>query len=1224
MRLIIDMQGAQSESRYRGIGRYTMNLAHALIRNRGNHEIVLVLSGLMPDTIEMIRAAFQEKLSPDNLRVWHALGPVQASHLGNEDRRRFAEIAREAFIRDLQPDVVLVTSLFEGYGDNAVTSIGRLDSQTPVCAVLYDLIPLVNSEKYLTTNPLYAEYYREKLGHVKRAQHLLAISEFTRQEGIALLEKNALDITNISGAADSLFYQTGAHTESLNSARVKLGINRPFILYTGGADERKNLPRLLKAYARLPADIRSRLQLVLAGKMPTDSVAESQSLATDLGLGQGHLLFTGYLTDEELTVLYKSCHLYVFPSWHEGFGLPALEAMACGAPVIGSNTSSLPEVIGRQDALFDPFDVQAIAAKIEQALTDDAFRADLSAYGLARSKEFSWDATGRCAIAALQSIARPAAVEFFDYSLQQSRLYEALAQTLVKQQPAAVTLAAACIAQNQQSAYMRQLLIDVSELSQRDAATGVQRVVRNYLKWLLASPPSGYRVEPVFATPHEGYRYARNFTLRFLGQAVQEDLDTPMRWQRGDIFFGLDMQHHVQLAHHDFYKKLRLEGVVVKFLLFDLLPIQLADFFQDSKAAELHKKLLSVMANTDGVICISRATSDAYRDWLREHKIETTPGFQNDWVHIGADIEAVTTAKNFDVDFDTAVAKLKERTTFLCVSTLEPRKGQQQILDAIETLWRDGHDVNLAFVGQRGWKVESLVDRLNNHPERQKRLFWFEGIDDNRLEQVYAASQCLIAASINEGFGLSLIEGARYGLPIIARDIPVFREVAGDAAFYFSGDTTANLSTAIAQWLDLFRTNQYPDSGEIRWSTWAQSTDNLKKVLCEPRSRLKQLLVDVSELVQHDAKTGIQRVVRSVLSEWLNEPPKGVRVEPVYATADGPYRYARKFTSKFLGSATHLSIDAPIEFGPGDVFFALDYQPQVQIAQTDFYQYLRRQGVTVKFMLYDLLCVFLPSYFPSGSQDRHSAWLEVVAETDGAVCISRSVADEMTQWMNAKSFNRLSQFSLDWIHLGADIDNSSASEGLPQNWEPVIESLSSTPSFLMVGTLEPRKGHAQVLTAFERLWREGNLVNLVIVGKAGWMVDDLISRLKSHPERGRHLFWLEAVSDQYLEKVYAASRCLIAASFGEGFGLPLIEAAQHKLPIVARDIPVFREVAGNHAHYFAGDEPSSLVNSIQHWLSLFESDKHPKCDDMPWMTWKESVQQLNQKLFQTNKGYRTT
>ncbi|MDO9535816.1 MAG: glycosyltransferase, partial [Bacillota bacterium] len=130
----------------------------------------------------------------------------------------------------------------------------------------------------------------------------------------------------------------------------------------------------------------------------------------------------------------------------------------------------------------------------------------------------------------------------------------------------------------------------------------------------------------------------------------------------------------------------------------------------------------------------------------------------------------------------------------------------------------------------------------------------------------------------------------------------------------------------------------------------------------------------------------------------------------------------------------------------------------------------------------------------------------------------------------------------------------------------------------------------------------------------GWQVEALIARIRQHPELGRRLFWLNYISDAYLEKVYAASACLIAASEGEGFGLPLIEAARHRLPIIARGIPVFKEVAGEHALYFDGLRPADLAAAIEHWLALAGRGAAPPATGMQWLTWTESIGQLKQKL----------
>lgn len=134
--------------------------------------------------------------------------------------------------------------------------------------------------------------------------------------------------------------------------------------------------------------------------------------------------------------------------------------------------------------------------------------------------------------------------------------------------------------------------------------------------------------------------------------------------------------------------------------------------------------------------------------------------------------------------------------------------------------------------------------------------------------------------------------------------------------------------------------------------------------------------------------------------------------------------------------------------------------------------------------------------------------------------------------------------------------------------------------------------------------------NLLIVGKQGWMVESLVQRLKNHPENGKRLFWFEGIDDDYLCSLYAQADALIAASLGEGFGLPLIEAAQYGLPLIVRDIPVFREVAGNHAFYFEGEQPKDLCESLTTWLDLHRDAQHPQSNGMPWITWEQSAQQL--------------
>jgi glycosyltransferase involved in cell wall biosynthesis len=377
-----------------------------------------------------------------------------------------------------------------------------------------------------------------------------------------------------------------------------------------------------------------------------------------------------------------------------------------------------------------------------------------------------------------------------------------------------------------------------------------------------------------------------------------------------------------------------------------------------------------------------------------------------------------------------------------------------------------------------------------------------------------------------------------------------------------------------------------------------------------PRVGARQLFVDISELVQWDVGSGIQRVVRSILKQLLNFPPEGFRVEPVYATVDQGYRYARRFILRFLGCPDSVLTDDPIDFQAGDLFLGLDLLPVIVPAQQAFYQQLRNCGLNVYFVVYDMLPITLPNAFPPNLAKMFQPWLKVVIKSDGVVCISKPVATEVADWLKRNELERQRPFKIKSFRLGADFTSSCSSNGMQVAATEFLDSLADRPSFLMVGTLEPRKGHAQTLAAFERLWRDEIEADLVIVGKQGWMVESLIKKLRDSPFLGKHLHWFESISDEFLEKLYGASSALLAASEGEGFGLPLIEAAQHKLPIIARDIPVFRETAGEHAFYFRGKEPEDLAAAIKEWLGLKAGDKAPCSDNIPWITWEESAREL--------------
>lgn len=1242
MRIVIDMQGWQASNRQRGIGRYAFALAEAIIRQRGENEILLAVNGALPGSADPLLEAFLRTLSRENICVWFPPTPVQHMDPSNDWRRMSAELLYESFLTSLKPDMVLITSLFEGLGDDAVTSIGGPDCRPPTAVVLYDLIPLINRSIYLGNSSV-ARWYDDKLAYLQRADLLLAISESSRREAVDYLGCKPEDTINISTAADSRFASKPVADERKRALYRQYGISRPFVMYTGGVDHRKNMDRLIRAFAILPTELLLRYQLAIICAISPVERERLLALGRQEGLTEGELVITGFVPEEDLLDLYNLCHVFVFPSWHEGFGLPALEAMACGRAVIAGNLSSLPEVVGREDALFNPLDVGDIAGKLQQVLTDDAFRKSLEYHGPERAKAFSWDETARRALSAMESWLKR-------HAIQEGKSGIAVKPRLAYVSPLPPERSGI-------SNYSAELLPFLARYYQVDVVVDQLSVSDDWIN-------ANCEVRSI-----EWFeRHAGEFD-RILYHFGNSHFHAYM--------FGLLQLYPGVVVLHDFF----LSGLVSYMEYHGIRPRALNEALYQSHGYPALQDLAravdtahilwrypcnyEVLQSAAGVIVHSESSRRLAKQWYGSDACK-------DWAVIpllrGAGVGERSLARlKLDLNAESFVV--------CSFGLLGPSKLNHRLLDVwlMSTLAADSRCV-LVFVGENdsGDYGRQLLKRIaQSGLESQIRI---TGWTDSTTFQDYlsAADVGVQLRTLSRGeTSAAVLDCMKHGLATIVNANGSMADLPDDGVCKLPDDFTdrALLQALETLWknpakraelsksaIRIIRERHDPGlcaeayhaaiesfqaSPVNRLTALLRGMANLpitggtrqdrlgvaqRVVESFPQGEVQyQLLVDISELVQRDARTGIQRVVRSLLRDLLENPPAGYRVEPVYALGDGlGYRYARRFTLAFLDCQSVWLEDDPIDYRGGDIFVGLDFQPQLVLAQQDFYRKLRAAGVGVRFVVYDLLPIFLPHAFVEGAALLHERWLQVVAESDGAICISCAVADELILWLKTRVPERRWRFQIDWFHLGADVDASAPSQGLPAGASDTLERLRCRPSLLMVGTLEPRKRHAQVLDACERLWADGIDVNLVIVGKEGWMVSGLVRRLRRHPEAGKHLFWLEGISDEYLKKIYTVATCLILASEGEGFGLPLIEAAQHQLPIIARDIPIFREVAGDHAYYFSGLEAEGLAEDILRWLELYKNGEAPSSNNMPWLVWKQSAQQLLQAIFQQENGCRKT
>lgn len=1235
MRIVIDLQGAQTTgSRLRGIGRYSLSLAQAISRQAGEHDIWLALSGLFPDTIEPLRAAFDNLIPQERIVVWYAPGPVAEIDSRNGWRQKAGERLRESFLASLNPDVMLISSLFEGLGDDALTSVGVFECKLSTAVALYDLIPLLHPTIYLN-NRTVESWYQRKLGSLRRAQLWLAISESSRQEGINLLQLPEEWVVNISTAADAIFKPISLSADKVQAVRQRYNLMRSFVMYTGGIDYRKNIEGLIRAYAKLPGALRTRHQLAIVCSASESQIGVLKCLAAESALAPDEVVFTGFIPNADMVALYNLCTAFVFPSWHEGFGLPALEAMACGAAVIGANTSSLPEVIGWSDALFDPFSENDIAAKLYTVLTDGSLREQLKRHGLEQAKKFSWDRTARCAIQAFE------------------RLHvhnRARANRINVSGPRRPRLAYISPLPPEKSGianYSAELLPELARHYDIEVVVHQSEVVD---PWIQANCP--IRAAEWFE--QNAHRYDR-VLYHFGNSAFHRHM------------FRLLERHPGSVVLHDFF----LSGVISYMDMYDGSGAWAGALYAShgySAVAErftAQDKLnvvwkypanLSILQRAEGIIVHSEFSRVLGRQWY-------DAGLSADW-------ECVPHLRKPMVAADRGAARASFGLNpgdflFCAFGMVGPTKLNHRLLEAwlASPLAQDSR-CHLVFVGENhgGEYGANLLRTIGQSATVQPiRITGFAppSVYRSYLLAADAAVQ-LRAMSRGETSG-TVLDCMNYGLPTIVNAHGAMAEIPHDCVMRLPDEfSNSELKVSLEQlWSDPpFRealgkrarahifahhhprkvADQYQDvierfaemSSKTRTARLLQSIVGLDVspgnesewvavaravTINQPLPKgHRQLLVDISQLVQHDVKSEIREMMSNLTRELLTRPPEGYRVEPVYASDDGCYRYARRFTMRFLSCPDVGWVDELVEVTSGDIFLGLDPIPHIALSCASTYADLRRRGVYIFSVIYDLSRINHPDRFSEGALEEFSRWLRCIAEfADGAVCVSRTMADKLVEWLNETRLVRQRSFKIGWFPLGNPAPKPSADEVLP-GVDITLDHLRRQTTVLMVGCIEPSKGYRS-LEAFESVWNRGVEVNLVIVGKLGRKTEALIDRLRRHPKAKQRLYRLESVTDGLLRELHETVDGILMTS-EEEFGLPISEAAQPTEQILARDIPVFRKLVGEHAGDLSGTSAELLAESLQNWLATLANGKARRSDAIPYLTWAESARRLLEVIIQ--------
>jgi len=256
---------------------------------------------------------------------------------------------------------------------------------------IHDCIHLMFPQ-YLPNRAAHAYARGAMWSAARRSDRILTVSEASKRDILHFFNVPPEKISVVYNAIDERFWIEPPE-EEVERVRERFQLHQRFVLYVGGIKPHKNLVRLIEAFAELRKGEFEELKLLIIG----DEISKAPALrrAVHIHKLHKHVRFLGFLPDETLAALYRLAAVFVFPSLYEGFGLPPLEAMASGTPVVTSNVSSLPEVAGDAAVLVDPYDALAIADGIDRVLTDETLRRDLRKKGVARAGMFSWEASVR-------------------------------------------------------------------------------------------------------------------------------------------------------------------------------------------------------------------------------------------------------------------------------------------------------------------------------------------------------------------------------------------------------------------------------------------------------------------------------------------------------------------------------------------------------------------------------------------------------------------------------------------------------------------------------------------------------------------------------------------------------------------------------------------------------------------------------------------------------------
>ena len=1139
MFLLIDGQAIQSPtSGPRGIGRYSRNLVRAIAKARPDWRIELVQNGRV------------EPLDPadwDGLTIVTYMPPMGQRHdlplLVDEIAAN--ELHYADWLTAQGADAVLLTSTI---GCETTSVVPRFGLHRPaVYAVIYDMIPLLFSERYLPEK-WQLDYYAQRIRQQLEMDALFAISQASADDFSDNFPDAHAKVVNIRGAIDP-DHQPLPEEELqpiVKQLRAKFNLKSEYILYVGGPDWRKNVDGAIKAYASLVNKSHTECHFVVAGTLVAELQQQHAALAEELGVGD-RVHFTGYVSENELKALYQDCRVFFFPSLYEGLGLPVLEALHFGVPVVASNNSSLPEFAGDVCWLADPSSPKELGKALRAALAEPYEQRQAEREAFART--FRWEETAEAVCA---TMAVPRAVEIpqpriawvtsvasasygvYDVELfrelgNRCNLVVAVDEPLRIPEPLATH--ARIVSWSEFPALANKLNFDQIVFDAADDS------VRHTFQAMMAHQKGllllDHRSIDLLDLNNETIRNNLNRATGIVVPSKEESsrlrrvLDVPVV----HIPMALGEPKPISLSH------MRLK--LCKSLGRTLVGMRVADV--DIEQVEMLFRAVAMLPDKfkyhfELVIFDSTTPAHTFRMHMASQSAGILPVHFLPGVERSVAMDHIASCDLWVMTNPSAIQRTATlRAMALGVACLTPGAGPTDSPERI-----------MAQKQFPSWQLPELAGQLRLHAEQphlrkaqaQKGLAF--------IQQRHRLGHCsdLWAGLLDRAVKCRIQADTHWRESVVT----ALQQI--HPAFEYDD---------LESWAELRLQARRHRPAIVPRTTVASPTrshDLPIPALTLHRDRNhfdvpKRIWVDVGYIATaHVGRfTGICRTVVSVLKEMIGRPELPLHFciyqqepNPHFRPIDRDQIENLLLNGSWVNGDENVrgkADDEEVEFRPDDMLFL----PELNVLPS-YCQLLRDLKAVLDLrivpVVYDLIPCREPHLFGPHSMPGFWNWAVCLIESaDTILAISEHTKRDL-YWL--ADVNRLPEPNVEVFRLG----DSDLYQTVEDNHLTTLGGLTKNDPFvLMVSTIEVRKNHQLTYRLWRRLIEKhggANVPKLIYVGSPGWLTENFADLIRSDPLTRNHIIWMSNLGDDGLGWLYQNCLFTVYPSMYEGWGLPIGES----------------------------------------------------------------------------------